>query len=133
MSSSFKCRFLSFPSSRRAPPPATIPSKQARLAPPSPPALARAFLPPLPINTVRTIPPGGKMTLRPEDTRKLIQQGTGHHPQVPRSTAPVNVDARPPASDVPKIFRQWWFLNRNHLVANVLSAQCNNAGHFTWV
>jgi hypothetical protein len=32
-----------------------------------------------------------------------------------------------------KLFRQRWFLNRDHLVANVLSAQRDDAGHFTWV
>ena len=35
--------------------------------------------------------------------------------------------------NVLNIFRTQWFLHRDHLIANVLSAQKDDKGHFTWV
>jgi hypothetical protein len=35
--------------------------------------------------------------------------------------------------DIQNIFRCHWFINHNHLIANVLSATRDNEGRFTWV
>ena len=35
--------------------------------------------------------------------------------------------------DVLNVFRSRWFLNRDHLIANVLSAQKAEDGQYTWV
>jgi len=43
------------------------------------------------------------------------------------------VDDGPSIFDVLNIFRHKWFLHRDHLIANVLSAQKDAGGHFTWV
>jgi hypothetical protein len=40
---------------------------------------------------------------------------------------------RPSVFEVLNIFRQHWFLHREHLIANVLSTQTDDAGRFTWV
>jgi hypothetical protein len=42
-------------------------------------------------------------------------------------------DDGPPDPAILAIFRKRWFLNRDHLIANVLSAQKSDAGRFTWV
>ena len=35
--------------------------------------------------------------------------------------------------DVLNMFRHWWFLHRDHLLANILSAQKDNASSIIWV
>jgi hypothetical protein len=42
-------------------------------------------------------------------------------------------DNGPPDPAIMAIFCKHWFLNRDHLIANVLSAQKSDAGCFTWV
>jgi hypothetical protein len=42
-------------------------------------------------------------------------------------------DDGPPDPAIMAIFCKRWFLNRDHLIANVLSAQKGDAGRFTWV
>jgi hypothetical protein len=39
----------------------------------------------------------------------------------------------PSVFDVLNVFRSRWFLNRDHLIANVLSAQKAEDGRYTWV
>jgi len=39
----------------------------------------------------------------------------------------------PSVFEVLNIFRQRWFLNRDHLIANVLSTQKDESGHIMWV
>src|SRR6267142_3964076 len=39
----------------------------------------------------------------------------------------------PSVFDVLNMFRRWWFLHRDHLLANILSAQKDNAGNIIWV
>jgi hypothetical protein len=42
-------------------------------------------------------------------------------------------DDGPPDPAILAIFRKQWFLNRDHLIANILSAQKSDARRFTWV
>src|SRR6267142_6654578 len=49
------------------------------------------------------------------------------------STKGVEEDDSPSVFEVLNLFRQWWFLNRDHLIANVLSAQKDESGHIVWV
>jgi len=39
----------------------------------------------------------------------------------------------PSVFDILNMFRHWWFLNRDHLLANILSAQKDDAGNIIWV
>src|SRR5882672_4748852 len=39
----------------------------------------------------------------------------------------------PSIFDVLNVFRRQWFLHRDHLLANILSAQKDDAGHIVWV
>src|SRR6267142_2233820 len=94
---------LPMSSSFRCPSLASPPSKQAKQAPPSPPA------PPRPL-TPATIPP------------------------VPVHTQPVVSDDRELSIfDILNVFWTCWFLNRDHLIANVLSAQKSDEGCYSWV
>src|SRR6266850_7137396 len=45
----------------------------------------------------------------------------------------VEEDDGPSVFEVLNIFRQRWFLNRDHLIANVLSAQKDESRHIMWV
>jgi len=45
----------------------------------------------------------------------------------------VKKDDSPSVFNILNVFRQRWFLNRNHLIANVLSAQKDKSGHIMWV
>src|SRR6267142_722012 len=90
-------------SSLRRPSLASPPSKRAKQAPPSPPA------PPRP-STPAVVPP------------------------VPVQTKPGVSDAHElSVFDILNIFRSRWFLNRDHLIANVLSAQKSDEGRYSWV
>src|SRR6267142_2078937 len=110
MSTGLHHRFLlSYPhhllmsSSLRRPSLASPPSKRAKQAPPSPPA------PPRP-STPAVVPP------------------------VPVQTKPGVSDAHElSVFDILNIFRSRWFLNRDHLIANVLSAQKSDEGRYSWV
>jgi hypothetical protein len=39
----------------------------------------------------------------------------------------------PSVFDILNIFRRWWFLNRDHLITNILSAQKDECGKISWV
>src|SRR6267142_1156683 len=43
------------------------------------------------------------------------------------------LDDGPSVFDVLTVFRCWWFLHRDHLLANILSAQKDDAGNIVWV
>src|SRR6266850_2405837 len=45
----------------------------------------------------------------------------------------VEEDDGPSVFEVLNVFRQQWFLNRDHLIANVLSTQKDESGHIMWV
>src|SRR6267142_944144 len=45
----------------------------------------------------------------------------------------VEEDDSPSVFEVLNLFRHRWFLNRDHLIANVLSAQKDESGHIVWV
>src|SRR6267142_3700597 len=63
------------------------------------------------------------------------------HPSTPASVPPVPVHTQPVVSDdrelsvfdILNVFRTRWFLNRDHLIANVLSAQKSDEGRYSWV
>jgi len=57
-------------------------------------------------------------------------------PKEPLSEAPGphnSLEDGPSVFDVLNVFKCWWFLNRDHLLANILSAQKDNAGNIIWV
>jgi len=57
-------------------------------------------------------------------------------PKEPLSEAPRPHDSLkdgPSVFDILNVFRRQWFLNRDHLLANILSAQKDDAGHIVWV
>jgi hypothetical protein len=45
----------------------------------------------------------------------------------------VPLEDGPSIFDVLNMFRHWWFLNRDHLLANILSAQKDNDSKIFWV
>src|SRR6266850_7784985 len=45
----------------------------------------------------------------------------------------VKEDDGPSVSEVLNVLRQQWFLNRDHLIANILSAQKDESGYLMWV
>src|SRR6267142_1959871 len=45
----------------------------------------------------------------------------------------VEEDNGPSVFEVLNVFRQWWFLNRDHLIVNILSTQKDESGHIMWV
>jgi len=53
-------------------------------------------------------------------------------PPPPPSVREMEEDG-PSVFDVLNVFRRRWFLNRDHLLANILSAQKDDAGHIIWV
>jgi hypothetical protein len=66
---------------------------------------------------------------------KWVKPGTPSPPVTsnPILKPPKAKDDGPPDPAIMAIFRKRWFLNRDHFIANVLSAQKSDAGHFTWV
>src|SRR6266850_613573 len=82
---------------------ASPPSKRARQAPPSPPAPPRPSPP-------AVIPPV------PVHTQLVV-----------------NDDCELSVFDILNVFWTRWFLNWDHLIANVLSAQKSNEGRYSWV
>jgi hypothetical protein len=66
---------------------------------------------------------------------KWVKPGSPSPPVTgnPVPKPPKAKDNGPPDPAIMAIFHKHWFLNRDHLIANVLSAQKSNAGRFTWV
>jgi hypothetical protein len=54
-------------------------------------------------------------------------------PPVPQASDGQEDTAEPSLFDILNIFHARWFLNRDHLIANVLSAQKSKTGQFVWV
>jgi hypothetical protein len=58
-------------------------------------------------------------------------------PQPPPASSPptsgLGDGVEPSVFDVLNIFRSRWFLNRDHLIVNILSAQKAEDGRYTWV
>src|SRR6267142_6140672 len=62
-------------------------------------------------------------------------------PLTPTVVPPITVHTKPVVSDncelsvfnILNIFRTCWFLHWDHLIANALSAQKDDEGHYTWV
>src|SRR6266850_6723933 len=50
-----------------------------------------------------------------------------------RGVAGVVLDDGPSIFDILNVFRRQWFLHRDHLLANILSAQKDDAGNIVWV
>src|SRR6267142_2905504 len=82
---------------------ASLPSKWAKQAPPSPPAPSCPLMP--------TIVP----------------------PILVHTKPVVSDDHELSVFDILNIFWTHWFLNRDHLIANVLSAQKSEEGRYSWV
>jgi len=53
-------------------------------------------------------------------------------PEAP-PVAPLSGSQEPSIFDVLIIFRRRWFLNRDHLIANILSATKDDAGRLDWI
>jgi hypothetical protein len=66
---------------------------------------------------------------------KRVKPGTPSPPVTgnPIPKPPKAKDDGPPDPAILAIFRKRWSLNRDHLIANVLSAQKSDTGRFTWV
>src|SRR6266850_1913011 len=87
--------------------------------------------PPLPVSppakrTKMTVPP--PLALGPSPASSV--------PKEPLSEAPRPHDSLkdgPSVFDILNVFRRRWFLNRDHLLVNILSAQKDDAGHIVWV
>src|SRR6267142_1814403 len=90
-------------SSTQHPSLASPPSKQAKQAPPSPPAPSCPSMP----TVVPPIPVHTKLVV--SDDRELS------------------------VFNILNIFRTRWFLNRDHLIANTLSAQKDDEGRYSWL
>src|SRR6266850_1630887 len=50
-----------------------------------------------------------------------------------RGVSGVVLDDGPSVFDVLNVFRHQWFLHRDHLLANILSVQKDDAGNIVWV
>ena len=78
-------------------------------SPPSKRAKKGIFSPPAPVPPSDPSPPGSQPVVGPDGALK------------------------PSVFNVLNIFRSQWFLNQDHLIANVLSAQKSDEGCYVWV
>src|SRR6266850_1350350 len=113
------------PVSVRAPPlspPALPPAKRLKKArkPSSPPALSP--VPPDAAPSLEVLP------LPLKNGNKQADKSTRD-----RGVSGAVLDDGPSVFDVLNVFRCRWFLHRDHLLANILLAQKDNAGNIVWV
>src|SRR5579863_9941202 len=88
----------------------------------------------------RPTPPPGSATpkvvpphpLSPPAAPPAKRQKSGTPSRAP-TVVPPSGSPEPSVFDVLNIFRRRWFLHRDHLIANVLSATKDDAGHLDWV
>src|SRR6266850_432158 len=76
--------------------------------------------------TKMTVP--SPLALRPSPTSCVPTEPLPEAPG-PRES----LEDGPSVFDILNVFRCWWFLNRDHLLANILSAQKDDTGNIFWV
>src|SRR6266850_5722307 len=96
-------------------PPAAPPAKRLKPAPPSPPAPGPPPSPSIPKEPLPVVP----LKHRKDE----VQAPRPHETE----------EDGPSVFDILNMFRHRWFLNRDHLLANILSAQKDDAGNIIWV
>src|SRR6267142_637071 len=111
-------RALGYRPHRRLCPPLPLPPPRARN--PSPPAPSPA--PPVVAPSLE-VPP-----LPLKNGNKQADKSTRD-----RGVSGAVLDAGPSVFDILNMFRCPWFLHRDHLLANILLAQKDNAGNIVWV
>src|SRR6266850_1232039 len=96
-------------------PPAAPPAKRLKPAPPSPPAPGPPPSPSIPKEPLPVVP----LKHRKDE----VQAPRPHETE----------EDGPSVFDILNMFRHRWFLNRDHLLANILLVQKDDAGKVFWV
>src|SRR5579863_5270100 len=117
-SASLDARFDAFRASLLGIPPVTSASSSSDRPTPSPGSATPKVVPPHPLS-----PPAAPSAKR---------QKSGSPPRAPPVDRPSG-SPEPSVFDVLNVFRRRWFLHRDHLVANLLSATKDECGKLDWI